>query len=138
MDDQKNVHVIQNAYAAFGRNDIDALLGLMADDIDWHVFGPNELPMSGPRRGKPEVKRFFQQVGETWSFDRFEPRQFVAQDDLVVALGVYNGKAKSTGRSFMSEFAHVFTVRDGKVVRFREYTDTANLLNALALSASGV
>ena len=136
--DEKNVKVIQDAYAAFGRGDLDALIGAMSDDVDWQTFGPAEIPMMGPRHGKPEVRRFFQQVGETWNFARFEPRQFVAQGDVVVSLGVYDGTAKSTGRPFASEFAHVFTVRGGRIVRFREYADTSSLASALGLSLSHV
>jgi ketosteroid isomerase-like protein len=134
--EERNVKLIQDAYAAFGSGNIDALLGLMAEDVDWQTFGPIEIPTMGLRKGRAEVGWFFKQVADTWSFDRFEPRQFIAQGDLVVALGYFDGKARTTGRPFASEFAHVFTVRNGKVVRFREYNDTANLVAALALSFS--
>jgi uncharacterized protein len=135
MDDM-NVKVIQDAYAAFGSGNIDALLGYMAEDVDWQTFGPMEIPTMGPRRGRAEVGWFFKQVAATWDFDRFEPRQFIAQGDLVVSLGIYNGKARSTGRPFASEFAHVFTVKGGKIARFREYADTANMMESLALAHS--
>jgi uncharacterized protein len=130
------VEVIQNAYAAFKGGQIEALLGMMSDDIDWEFHGPKEIPMTGLRRGKAEVGRFFQQVGATWNFEKFEPRQFIAQGDVVVALGAYGGTSKATGRKFGAEFSHVFTVKSGRVARFREYTDTANLLHALEGSAA--
>jgi len=136
MNEQKNIEVIQTAYGEFGKGNIDALLALMSDDVDWHTFGPQELPMTGLRKGKPEVGRFFKQVGEAWNFERFEPQRFIAQDDTVVALGIYTGTAKPTGRKFSSEFSHVFNVRNGKIVKFREYTDTANLIGAYAPSMS--
>lgn len=126
-----NVKLVQDAYAAFGRRDIDALLGFMTTDIDWLFLGPEEIPTGGPRRGQSEVRRFFQQVEETWNFEKFEPRQFIAQGDTVVSLGFYSGKAKPTGRPFASEWAHVFTIRGGKVGKFREYSDTANLLESV-------
>ena len=132
MSEQENIKVVQDAYAAFGRSDVPGMLNLMTEEIDWHMFGPPELPTGGPRKGKPEVSRFFKEVGETWNFEKFEPRQFIAQGDMVVALGFYSGTAKSNGRKFGSEFAHVFTVRNGKAVKFREYTDTANLVGALS------
>jgi ketosteroid isomerase-like protein len=138
MGEQENIKVVQDAYAAFGRNDVPGLLNHMTEDIDWQMFGPQELPTGGPRKGKPEVSRFFKEVGETWNFEKFEPRQFIAQGDMVVALGFYSGTAKSNGRTFGSEFAHVFTVRNGKVVKFREYTDTANLVGALSGSTKRV
>jgi len=55
----------------------------------------------------------------------FEPKEFIANDEKVVALGNYEWKVKSTGRTFGSDFAHIFTVRDGKIVRFQEITDSA-------------
>jgi ketosteroid isomerase-like protein len=131
MAEKENIKTVQDAYGAFGRNDIPGLLNYMTEDIDWQTFGPEELPTCGLRKGKPEVSRFFKEVGENWNFEKFEPRQFIAQGDMVVALGFYSGTAKSNGRKFGSEFSHVFTVSNGKVVKFREYTDTANLVNAL-------
>jgi ketosteroid isomerase-like protein len=138
MNESKNIQTIQDTYAAFGRLDIDALLGMMSNDIDWQFFGPSELITTGPRRGKPEVARFFQEVEATWSFEAFEPRQFIAQEDTVVVLGSYRGTAKETGRKFATEWAQVFTLRDGKVTQFREYADTANMADAARKSIGKV
>src|SRR5215211_4342376 len=43
----------------------------------------------GLRQGKAAVAKFFEQVNETTSFQQFEPREYVAQGDTVVALGHY-------------------------------------------------
>jgi uncharacterized protein len=138
MNELKNVKVVQDAYAAFTRGDIPGVLKQCANDIDWQVFGPPELPVGGQRKGTSEVQAFFRDVDATWDFERFEPRQFIAQGDDVVALGLYAGTAKGTGRPFKAEFAHVFTVRDGRVVRFREYTDTANLIQSAGVTPARV
>jgi ketosteroid isomerase-like protein len=37
---------------------------------------------------------------------------------------------KATGRDFKSEYVHVLTVKDGKLISYREYLDTAQLLAA--------
>jgi ketosteroid isomerase-like protein len=66
----------------------------------------------------------------------FEPREFIAQGDKVVSLGHYRWRVKTTGREFSSDFAHVFTVRDGKIVSFQEYTDTASAARAYQKSAA--
>ena len=125
----KNLQIVQDAYAAFGRRDINALLGYMTPDIDWQMFG-TELPTSGLRHNQAEVKKFFEQVEQAWNFERFEPRTFIVQGDTVVALGYYSGTAKSTGKKFAADWAHVFWIKNGKVAKFREYTDTANLIGA--------
>ena len=67
---------------------------------------------------------------ETLTLEAFEPRQFIAQEDTVVVLGSYRGTARETGRRFATEWAQVFTLREGKVTKFREYADTANMADA--------
>jgi uncharacterized protein len=69
-------------------------------------------------------------LAETLETQQFEPRQFIAQDDTVVVLGHERHRVKSTGRSYEGEWVQVFTLRDGKVVKYREYFDTAGALTA--------
>ena len=133
MNEQQNVQVVRDAYAAFQRGDIAHVLERVSDDVEWQLLGPAEIPNSGLRRGRQEVTRFFQDVAATWAIEVFEPRQFVAQGDTVVVLGRYAGKAKATQRPYGGEFAHVFTLRDGKVTHYVEFGDTAMLMAALAL-----
>jgi ketosteroid isomerase-like protein len=127
MTEQQNTKVVQDAYAAFGKGDIPGVLALMSDDVDWHgVIGVGpDVPMRGPRRGHTGVGEFFQQVSEVVNFTKFEQREFVAQGDKVVVLGDYEGTNKKTGRSFVSDNVMVFTVRNGKIVAFREYMDAS-------------
>jgi ketosteroid isomerase-like protein len=134
MNEAQNTQVVQEAYAAFGRGDITALLGYMTDDIQWQpVIGTAaHVPFSGERRGKNEVAEFFRQVAATEEFQQFEPREFVAQSDKVVAIGHYRAVTKLTSRSFDSDFVMVFTLRDGKVSRFQEFTDSAGINAAFA------
>jgi hypothetical protein len=88
------------------------------------------VPQRGPRKGVQDVGTFFQQVGTSVNFERFEPRQFVAQGDTVVALGYYDGTAKTTGKRFESEWAMVFTLRAGKIAKFRELMDSLGVTSA--------
>ena len=124
-----NTKVIQAAYAAFGRGDIPTLLGYMTDDVQWRpVLGTGRhVPFSGERRGKASVAEFFKTVAETEDFEQFEPREFVAQGNTVVAIGHYRAVTKATGKRFDADFAMVFTLRDGKVATFREFTDSAGI-----------
>ena len=123
-----NTKVVQDAYAAFGRGDIPSIINALADDIVWQgVKGVGKhVPMSGERRGKPAVGEFFKQVGANLTFSKFEPREFVAEGDQVVAIGQY-AAATSAKKSFASDFVMVFTLRGGKIVMFREFLDSAAL-----------
>lgn len=117
--------VPQQAYEAFSRADVAGVLSQLAEDVEWIVPRIDNVPFTGTRRGHSEVARFFADLAHHQDVIRFEPREFIATDDKVVALGTYEWTVKSTGRRWASDFAHVFTVRDGKVVRFQEITDTA-------------
>lgn len=126
MQEAQNTKVVQDAYAAFGRGDVEALLGYFDENIVWKpVTGvAGHVPTAGERRGKASVGEFFKIVSEQVNFLRFEPREFVAQGDKVVAIGHYVAKVP-TGRGFESDFVMVFALRDGKVVQFQEFSDSA-------------
>ena len=121
----QNVDVVQRTYEAVGRGDIPALLDLLTDDVEWTLQGPSVVPFAGTRRGREGVAEFFSLVGETLEFEQFEPREFVAQGDTVVVLGFERNLIKPTGRTFEQEWAHVYTLRDGKIAKVRCFEDTA-------------
>jgi uncharacterized protein len=132
MSADRNIPVVKDAYAAFLRGDVAAILESLTDDIEWEGVKGTEgtLPQAGLRRGKAEVARFFQEVDSTTQFERFEPREFVAQGDTVVAIGMYIGIAKANGQRATSDWVMVFNMRDGKVARFREFCDSAAMVRA--------
>jgi hypothetical protein len=127
--ESQNTKIVQDAYAAFTRGDIATLLGLMADDIVWQpvIGAASHVPFSASRSGKPAVAEFFQQVATSEDFTQFEPREYITQGNDVVAIGHYRAVVKATGKSFDSDFAMAFTLKDGKIVRFREFTDSASV-----------
>ncbi len=130
MSEQANVEIVREAYAAYGRGDIQGVLDRLADDVEWVVPGPKEIPYAGERRGKDQVAQFFKLVDETTELNPFEPREFIAEGDKVVVLGYYAGRAKASDRGLESHWAMAFTLRNGRITQFREYTDTANLAAA--------
>jgi ketosteroid isomerase-like protein len=135
MSEQENTNIVKQTYECFLRGDIESLLKLYADDVQWEVYGPTSVPTTGLRKGLPEVAQFFTQVNDSLESHSFEPQEFIAQGDQVVVLGHYSWTAKPTGRNFSSNWAHVITLSDGKITRFREYTDTAAAVDAFSGSA---
>jgi uncharacterized protein len=138
MFDSRNVQVVKDAYAAFQRGDINGVLALVDPDVEWHAIKGAEgvAPHAGARRGRAAVGEFFAQLAASTEFTRFEPREFIVEGDQVVAIGDYAAKVTTTGRSVASDWVMVFTVRDGKVVRFREWTDSAQLVRAYGATAA--
>src|SRR3990172_1882590 len=125
MNEQENTKLVKQVYENFKSGDIKALLNLLSDNIEWQLPEIENVPFSGTRRGQEQMGEFFASLVDTQDVQHFEPREFIAHGDKVVALGHYAWLVKSTGRQFGGDFAHVFTVHDGRVVRFHEYMDTA-------------
>ena len=132
MSTQENTNIVKQTYEAFLRGDIEGLLKLYADDVQWEAYGPPSIPTTGSWPGKEGLARFFATVNETLEVHSFEPQEYIAQDDQVAVLGHYDWTARATGRPFSANWVHVVTLRDGKIIRFREYTDTAAAVAAFA------
>ena len=129
--DNANVGLVQSLYAAFGRGEIATIANAMAADSTWEIVGrASDFPTLGLRRGAEGVQSFFQTVGEHLDFAEFSPKEFYAAGDKVFVLGHYKMTVKSTGKPLESDWIHVFTVHNGKVTAFREFTDTAKAAEA--------
>jgi uncharacterized protein len=136
MNEQQNVDIVRRGYEAFGRGDLDTMLKLFDENIEWISPGPAELPTAGTRRGRQQVAEFFNSVSEVFEIQRFEPKAFIAEGDRVIVLGDDTSRIKATGKVLDSEWAHAFTLRDGLVVAFHEYIDTAAVVAELQEAAA--
>ena len=117
--------IVQKAYEAFGRGDVPAILELVANDVDWELVGSPELEYAGRRRNRQEVADFFAGVQRLDDIHSFEPREFIEAGEHVTVLGWESTTARETGKKFDSEWVHVFTVKNGKVTRWRGFFNTA-------------
>jgi ketosteroid isomerase-like protein len=131
MSTGSNVALIQQAYAAFGSGDLQKLLGMLAPDIVWEFPASKVIPWAGTFTGPGEVAQFFAALMEHSEAEVFGPLHFVSSEDRVVVLGRERFRVKSTSLTWACEWAHAFTLRDGKIARFREYTDTSAMAAAL-------
>ena len=98
----------------------------MADGIEWTEA--DRFPLGGTYVGPQAIlEGVFMRLGEVGDEFAAIPDQFVADGDTVVALGHYSWKHKDTGAPASVKMAHVWTVRDGKVVAFQQHVDTAKV-----------
>ena len=113
-----NATLVENAYAAFSRGDVEAALAAFSPDIVWHV--PGRGPLSRDYRGPAEVLGFFglfmQLSNGTF---RLRVDDVLAKGDRVVVLCTES--AERNGRSWSSPQVHVWTLANGKATAFREY-----------------
>ena len=132
MIEQSNMRTIEEIYAAFGRGDIPFLLNKLAEDVDWRHPRPADIPWGGNRRGRESVAQFFAAIGEHLEVQQFRPARLVARDDAIIVFGSERMRAKTTGRIYGVDWVHAWRLGAGQIVEFREYTDTATIVEAMA------
>ena len=111
---------------------MDGVVADMHPEIEWHQA--EGLPHGGFYRGIDEVRRaIFEPLDAEW-WDEFDavPDEFVDAGEQVLVLGRYRARAKRTGKRLDVPFLHVWSFRDGKATRFRQFLDTAGWNEALS------
>jgi ketosteroid isomerase-like protein len=125
-----NAELIRGLYDAFARGDVPTVMGALDENISWTEA--EGFPYGGTYVGPAAVaENVFMKLGTEWDGFAVVPERIVDGGDTVVGLGNYSGTFKETGKSMKVPFAHVWDIRDGKVVKFVQHTDTAMVAKAL-------
>ena len=128
---QENREIIRGVYEAFARGDIPAVLGALDAEVEWReaegFLYADQNPYKGPGAVLAGV---FARLGGEWEEFQARPDSFLDAGEAVIAQGHYSGVYKTTGRKVRAQFAHVWTLRGGKVVTFQQYTDTKQFSEA--------
>ena len=123
--------VVGALYEAFGRGDLPAMLALIDGDVDWSVQvgapGAELVPMFRNGRGHGAVQAYFAGVAQM-EIHTFEPRAFHTAGDTVLVEVAIDFTCRPTGKRGRFEEIHHWVVRNGVVVRYRPFVDTATFI----------
>ena len=117
-----NVAVVRRGYEALAGGDVDGFLALLDAGVEW--THPDELPYGGTHRGLPGMQEVLRLWGETYEEMQVIPEEFLDAGDDVVVIGRYVVRPRG-GESLTTWFVNVFELRDGRVARFRDFSDKA-------------
>ena len=127
-----NGEIIKGLYNDFATGNVPGVLGTMDANISWTEA--EGFMYGGAYTGPNAVlENVFMKLGTEWEGFSAVPEQIVDGGDMVVGLGTYSGKYLKTGKSVAVPFAHAWTLRDGKIVKFVQYTDTLVIARDLGL-----
>ncbi|HZZ32055.1 MAG TPA: nuclear transport factor 2 family protein, partial [Phenylobacterium sp.] len=98
MSLEKNIQTVKEFFAAIGRGDREALLALVAEDIEWIIPG-EDWSLAETHRGHAGLVNLLERASQSLETST-EPREFVAQGDQVLVVGVARGKIKATNKTF--------------------------------------
>lgn len=125
-----NVEIVRRLYDGFAARDNAAILEVLHPEVEW--IQNEGFPGGGRHVGAQRVlDDVFAKFRVEWSAWGAVVDEYLDAGAEVVVLGAYRGTAKRTGRAMSAAFAHVYTVEGGRIVRFRQYTDTKQVADAL-------
>jgi len=127
-----NPALIRGLYAAFARGDLDAVRAALDPEVVWLEAEGFPYADGNPYVGPDAVLEgvYARLVGE-WDGFSEELTEVLDAGDHVVTTGYYTGTCRQTGESLRAEFAHVWELSEGRVVGFRQYTDTLTFERAV-------
>jgi ketosteroid isomerase-like protein len=129
---QENVEIVRAAFAAFEDGGMEAVLRFCDESIE--ITQPAQLPGVNPRQyGHAGVRESFGIWPEQWADFRVEIVRTAEVNERVLVTTIQRGRGKSSGVEVETQFAFLFTLRDGKIVEWRIFMTEGDALNAVGL-----
>ena len=120
-----NVALVEKAYEAFGRGDMETVLGLFSENIEWHEAENSPFWPGRAFHGPQEiVEGVFARIGGEIKDFRITISRTLSCGETVVVQGRYSGSWAANGTAFDLQMAHIWDFESGKVVRWQQCTDT--------------
>jgi ketosteroid isomerase-like protein len=130
---QANVEIVEAALNALTRDGLDAFAEYLTDDVD-HRAIEGSVDDRGPIEGKEAARAYVQDWLDTFDDFSVEPVELAdAAEGRVIAVLRISGRAKLSGVETELAYAAVYTIRDGKIARGREYWTRAEAFEAAGL-----
>ena len=126
---------LRTAYEGFGRRDIQAVLSVMDQDIEWDAT--DALAHTGMYHGHEGVTEYIQSLTGVWEEFHLNPEQFTESGDQehVMVLGSVQGRLAANGQDVEARFAHVLQLEEGRVTRLKVCLDREAALKEMPASA---
>jgi uncharacterized protein len=124
-----NMEVVRRIYEAFGQGDVPTFLSLLAAEVKW--IEPDGVPLAGTYLGPEAVLNdVLIPLTSTWDGFTVTPETFMDAGDNITVLGTITGTNKATGKTLETPYIAVWTLRDGKVVKYQSFVNTVAFVEA--------
>lgn len=124
----ENIARMQSLYAAYAAGNRTAFNALLAEDVRWYSGGPAELPWTGLREGREAVFEYFRVLEREAVVESYTPEHSICDDDWLILLGTLRVRLGDKDEPRDYPKVDVLRFRNGQIVEFREFYDTASAL----------
>jgi ketosteroid isomerase-like protein len=129
---QENIELFRTGLEAWNRGDYEAIVEMCHPEVEW-TFSDRLPDATGHISGKADVRRFFETFTEDWSEISIRAERVADPGPNVVADVAFHARGRD-GIEVSMTFVHVWTVRDGQIVRFRGFGSFEQALEAAGWS----
>lgn len=123
MNTSKNYKIVSDHYQASADKNIERMFENVSDKIVWHEM--DGFPCAGTYHSQTQIiENVFKVLGRDWIDYRFVLDQLIDGGEFLIATGNYRGQNRKTLKTIDARVAHFWQIKDGKIVRFEQFTDT--------------
>jgi ketosteroid isomerase-like protein len=121
--------IVSDLYAAYAGRDFDRVAALIDEDVDWIIYGPVQVfPFAGHRRGRNAVLEALGGIAKDYMLERYVPQIIIVEGERAAVMSEVAFKQRSTDRTVTCQLANFLRFRDGRLIEFREFANTFDLV----------
>jgi ketosteroid isomerase-like protein len=129
VSDSETRATVEALYDAYGRRDPGRVAALLHENIDWVIFGPVGIfPFAGPRHGAAAVLDALATIAKAFQLESCVPEIVIVEGDRAAVMADVSYKQRATGRTLRIRVADFLRVRDGRVIEFREFFNSFDMV----------
>jgi ketosteroid isomerase-like protein len=128
--ERPNCAVAKKLYETFLAGDLKGIYALLDPRVEWEIVGSKEVPHFGLYRGLDEVKRFFSIIGQINRVESFEVLSCTETEKGAYVECRERGHFEGHPKHFEMRSCQLLEIEGGRIVRFRIYQDTAQMMDA--------
>lgn len=130
MENPGNQQIIEQMFMDYSQGNMAAVIACFDKDIVWERPGAPFIPFSGTFTGLEEVTKMFAIQASNLTIKTFLPKLFCTNEDTVVILGHDTCDVIPTGKTYSTDWAHAYTLKDGKIIHVMVYLDSKTIADA--------
>lgn len=121
--------LVAEIYDAYERRDLARVAAFLHDDIDWIIYGPVSIfGFAGPRRGRAAVLEVLAAIAEIFILERYEREVVLVEGDRAAIMADVTFTQRASERVLRFRVANFLRFKDGRVIEFREFANTFDLV----------
>ena len=125
MDTEATRANVRRMYDAYINGDAETFASFLDDNLDWIIHAPVEVfRFAGPRRGKVAVLEALASIADDYELKQYDPKAFIVDGDRAAVMSEVGFVQRASGRMLRFRIVDFLRFRNGKLVEFREFTDT--------------